>query len=159
MKQLWAPWRLEYIVGPKEGECFLCRMLREDKDRENLVLRRGATCAIVMNRFPYSNGHLMVCPNRHIADLTDLTREERAEMMDRITQSIEALRKTVHPHGFNVGANLGKVAGAGLEAHLHMHIVPRWESDTNFMPVLGQTKVIPQCCYELWDQLQPLLND
>jgi len=158
MKRLWAPWRLEYICKEKEDECFLCRILASDLDRENLLLKRGATCAILMNRFPYSNGHLMVCPNRHVANIDLLTPEEKMETMDLMADAIRALRETIQPEGFNVGINLGQAAGAGLKEHLHTHIVPRWTGDTNFMPVMDDVRVIPQSLLELWDQLYPTLN-
>lgn len=159
MKRLWAPWRLKYIREEKEDECFLCRILAGDADRENLLLKRGPTCAILMNRYPYSNGHLMVCPNRHVADIDSLSSEERLETMDLVAAAVRALRETVQPEGFNVGINLGQAAGAGLEEHLHTHIVPRWTGDTNFMPVIGDARVIPQALQELWDRLLPVLND
>ena len=158
MKRLWAPWRLEYIVGDKEEGCFLCRILAEDNDRENLVLKRGRLCAVVMNRYPYNNGHLMVCPYRHVSGLGDLSSAERLATMDLVAECIDALKQTVHPDGLNVGINLGRAAGAGLEEHIHSHIVPRWNGDTNFMPVMDDVKVIPQGLLELWDVLQPVLN-
>ncbi|MBN1672276.1 MAG: HIT domain-containing protein [Kiritimatiellae bacterium] len=158
MERLWAPWRLEYVRKPDKGGCFLCRILASADEREELLLKRGKSCAVVMNRYPYNNGHLMALPIRHIADAGELTPEERLEMMDLTVDAIAALRKAVCPDGFNVGFNIGKVAGAGLETHLHTHIVPRWNGDTNFMPVLGDTKVIPQSLLELWDELKPLLG-
>ena len=159
MKRLWAPWRLEYIVGDKQEGCFLCRILGDDNDRENLILKRGQLCAVVMNRYPYNNGHLMVCPYRHVAELDDLCGEERLELMDLVADCIKALKQSIRPDGFNVGINLGRAAGAGLEDHIHTHIVPRWNGDTNFMPVMDDVKVIPQGLLELWDVLNPLLNE
>lgn len=160
MENLWAPWRLEYILSDKDGECFLCRILAADRkdDRENLVLKRGSKCAVVLNRYPYNNGHLMVCPIRHLGDFGLLDADERLETMNLVAECIEALRATIHPDGFNTGMNLGRVSGAGLEEHIHTHIVPRWNGDTNFMPVLGDIKVVPQYLQELWDQLHPVLN-
>lgn len=158
MKRLWAPWRLEYICGEKDTSCFLCRILAGDRDRDNLVLRRGVTCAVVMNRYPYSNGHLMVCPNRHVAGIGDLTAEEKLETMDLVAEAIRVLKKSIRPEGFNVGINLGQAAGAGLEEHLHTHIVPRWSGDTNFMPVMDDVRVIPQSLAELWDRLEPIFR-
>lgn len=155
MKQFWAPWRMEYILGDKPDGCFLCDIIADDKDRANLLLKRGVTCAVVMNRYPYNGGHLMVLPFRHIAELGDLTSEERLELMDLVDESINVLKKVIYPGGFNVGANLGKVAGAGLEEHLHMHIVPRWEGDANFMPVLSDIRVVPLALLDLWDKLKP----
>ena len=148
-RALWAPWRMEYIAGPRVSGCFLCAMLRRGGDREGLVVFRGRRCAVLMNRYPYNNGHLMVAPRRHVPDLRAMTRAERAEAMDLVGRGIEALRAAVHPDGFNVGLNLGKAAGAGLEGHVHFHIVPRWNGDTNFMPVVADVKVIPQALAEL----------
>ncbi|MBU4460994.1 MAG: HIT domain-containing protein [Verrucomicrobia bacterium] len=155
METLWAPWRIEYIKEAPKGGCFLCDILRAGgDDRVNLVLKRGAVCAVVMNRYPYNNGHLMVAPYRHVARLADLTPEERLETMDLLDRSVEVLTSTIRPDGFNIGINLGRVAGAGLETHLHTHIVPRWNGDTNFMPVIGDTKVIPQALDDLWVTLR-----
>lgn len=149
---------MKYILGSKEKGCFLCDMLPSAQDAENLILKRGKTCFIVMNRYPYNNGHLMVCPLRHVDTLGGLTADERAEMMELTSESVELLQKVVRPDGFNIGINLGEAAGAGLKDHIHMHIVPRWNGDTNFMPVLGKTKVIPQALHELRDQLAAALK-
>jgi ATP adenylyltransferase len=159
METLWAPWRIEYIKEAPKGGCFLCDILRAGgDDRANLVLKRGAACAVVMNRYPYNNGHLMVAPHRHVARLADLTPEERLETMNLLDLSVAALTSAIRPNGFNIGINLGRVAGAGLETHLHTHIVPRWNGDTNFMPVIGDTKVIPQALDDLWATLRPLFD-
>ncbi len=155
MKQLWAPWRMEYILGDKPEGCFLCDIIADDKDRGNLLLKRGMTCAVVMNRYPYNGGHLMVLPFRHLAGVSDLSSDEKVELMDLIDEAITVLKRVISPDGFNVGINLGKAAGAGLEDHLHTHIVPRWEGDTNFMPVLSDTRVVPLALLDLWDQLSP----
>jgi len=153
MKRIWAPWRMKYILGARETGCFLCAMLPDGNDSENLILKRGRTCFIVMNRYPYNNGHLMVCPLRHVDSLGAMTAKERAEMMELTSECVALLQKVMRPDGFNVGINLGAAAGAGLKDHIHIHIVPRWNGDTNFMPVLGQTKVIPQALHELRDEL------
>jgi ATP adenylyltransferase len=158
MKALWAPWRMKYIASGMEDGCFVCRAFEGDDDRENLVLKRGETCGVMMNRYPYSNGHLMICPYRHVGDIVDLNGGEREESMDLLAQSVKALRAVMQPQGFNVGINLGAVAGASLVEHVHTHVVPRWEGDTNFMPVIGDVKIIPQALGELWDLLQPVLN-
>ena len=157
MKNLWAPWRYKWILESCDGvtDCFICDgIAASDKhDRENLVLYRGKNSVIIMNRFPYSNGHTMVAPVRHINDPRFMTDEEWVEL-GRLTQlMLEVLTNTIHPHGFNIGWNIGQIAGAGLEQHLHQHIVPRWGGDTNFMPVLGKTKVISQDLWESYDQL------
>lgn len=158
-RALWAPWRMEYIrskrAGPDPG-CFLCIGPRSDRDEANLVLRRGARCYVIMNLYPYNNGHLMVAPYRHLSDLDGLTPAESAELMALTQRSIAALRKWGRPQGFNVGFNIGAVAGAG-ESHLHQHIVPRWGGDTNYMPVLGETKVIVQHLRESYRQLKKLI--
>lgn len=158
MKRLWAPWRMEYILADKRDECFLCHAATDENDRQNLLLKRGSDGAIVLNRFPYSNGHLMVFPYRHLADLHGLSSDEKLELMDLLDLSVEVLRQTINPDGFNIGVNLGEAAGAGLADHLHIHVVPRWNGDTNFMPVLDDTRVIPQSLLDMWDQLHPVLN-
>jgi ATP adenylyltransferase len=155
MDALWAPWRMDYIKGEREEGCFLCRMLSEDRDEDNLVLFRGGECAVVMNRYPYNNGHLMITPRRHLRHLRDLTASEQAALMALTSRSVEVLRDAVNAEGFNVGLNLGRCAGAGLEDHLHVHVVPRWAGDTNFMPVLGETKVIPQALADVYRELAP----
>ena len=152
-RPLWAPWRIEYIRGEKEDGCFLCRMFAEDTDRENLVLFRGKTCVISMNRYPYNSGHLMVSPIRHIAGLDELTAEEDKEFSELTRRAVAALRGALQPEGFNIGINLGAAAGAGLKDHLHRHIVPRWVGDTNFMPVIGDTHVVPEALLETYDLL------
>ena len=154
MNALWAPWRMEYILGPKDGECFLCAAARSTDDRACHVVRRGEGCFALLNRYPYNNGHLMVAPYRHVRGLAEMTPAERIELMELASGLVERLRETIRPEGFNLGLNLGKVAGAGLESHLHLHIVPRWNGDTNFMPVLADTKVIPQALDELWARLR-----
>lgn len=133
-------------------------MFRASDDPGNHVLWRGPTCAVVMNRYPYTGGHLMVCPYRHIAELSDLTREERMEMMDLTEKCLKVLRQVMKPQGFNVGYNLGAAAGAGLKDHLHQHIVPRWVGDTNIMPVLGGVTVVPQALQDLYVQLKPAFD-
>lgn len=158
MDTLWAPWRMEYIRQPKTEGCFLCANFRSSEDRANLVLHRGKTCGLVMNRYPYNNGHLMVAPYRHIAGMHEMTDDERLEMMKLSDRAIAALRSVARPDGFNLGVNLGRVAGAGLETHLHLHVVPRWNGDTNFMPVVGCTKIVPQALEELGEQLRAALG-
>jgi len=147
IKHLWAPWRLQYIQNTnaeKEKGCIFCSIPKEpsENDQKNLLLFRGEKAFVMLNKFPYNNGHLLVIPYRHIADFEQLNSGEKLEMMDLIEKSIRALKKAFHPQGFNVGMNLGRVAGAGIDDHIHFHIVPRWNGDTNFMPVVGQTKVI-----------------
>jgi ATP adenylyltransferase len=153
-RPVWAPWRIDYIRGEKEGECFLCRMFAETKDRENLILFRGETCAVTMNRFPYNSGHLMVAPTRHIAGLDELSPDEDREFSELTKRAVAALRTALQPEGFNIGINLGQVAGAGLADHLHRHVVPRWNGDTNFMPVLGGPRVIPEALDATYEVLK-----
>jgi ATP adenylyltransferase len=157
-KTIWAPGRIEYILSDKAGGCFLCKLFAENHDRDNLLLRRGKTCAVVMNRYPYTSGHLMVTPYRHLEHLKDMTAEERLEMTDRSIEAVEILKAELKPDGLNLGYNLGEAAGAGLKDHIHQHIVPRWNGDTNFMPVLSGTRVMPQALLEQYDVLYPLFN-
>ena len=145
---LWAPWRMGYILGSRRGGCFLCRALR-DRSPDSFVVRRGRRAFVTLNIYPYSNGHLLVVPNRHVADLEALTPAEEREMTALLRRSLVALKKLLRPHGFNVGLNLGRAAGAGIATHLHVHVVPRWDGDTNFMPALAGAKVMPQSLEEL----------
>ncbi|MFH0878697.1 MAG: HIT domain-containing protein [Lentisphaerota bacterium] len=153
MKRLWAPWRMSYIAGIKSKGCFLCDMFNSRADRSHLIIHRGATCVLVMNRYPYNGGHLMVAPVRHLDSFDAMTDAEMLEMMKMTRLAMQALRKVCHPHGFNVGINLGEAAGAGLKDHIHTHVVPRWNGDTNFMPVFADIKVMPQTLEEMRDQL------
>ncbi len=158
MKRLWTPWRIAYLKAPKGAEtggCIFCDKIRADpsKDRENLLLLRGQRAFVTMNLYPYTNGHLMVAPNEHRGELEALDGETLKEMMLLVSKSIRALRQTLKPHGFNVGANLGRVAGAGVEDHLHFHIVPRWNGDTDFMTVIADTRKIPELLTETYDNL------
>ena len=154
MKYLWAPWRMQYIESPKDDSCIFCLPRPVDEDRQRLVLFRGKESFVIMNRYPYSNGHLMVAPYRHIADLEDFTTEEMAEMHVLLVKCRTALGRAMAPQGFNVGMNLGEVAGAGIADHLHLHIVPRWKGDTNFMPVFADTRVVPQHLEETYKILE-----
>lgn len=144
MDQLWAPWRLEYIQGAEEGECIFCVDDNSLDNRERLILVRRKFCYLMMNRYPYSNGHLMVAPYRHLGDTSDLEEGEVLEIHQLMIESQAALRDVCAAQGFNVGWNLGRAAGAGIADHIHMHIVPRWGGDNNFMSVLADTRVIPQ---------------
>lgn len=147
---IWAPWRMGYINTIKKKSCFLCYSFRSKKDEENFVVYRGNHSFVIMNIYPYNNGHLMVSPVRHIKSITSLKKEEEVEIMELIKKSVKVLKKVINPDGFNIGLNLGRTAGAGLENHIHFHIVPRWNGDTNFMPVISNTKVIPQSLQELY---------
>lgn len=155
MKNLWAPWRQEFILGVKEKGCIFCKRLRDDEDRKNLILHRGKTAFVILNRYPYNSGHLMVVPNRHERDLEALTNSELTELMQLTQKCVSVLRKTFAPDGFNIGFNLGKPAGAGIDDHLHVHIVPRFTGDTNFLPVIGKTKLQSIGLEEVLDFLAP----
>ncbi|MFA5857676.1 MAG: HIT domain-containing protein [Elusimicrobiota bacterium] len=146
MKNLWAPWRMTFIETHKHVKgCVFCRYLRERmNDVKNHVLYRGRTCFVVMNLYPYNNGHLMVMPKRHIGDITKLTKSEYAELMALSIKAVKVIKRVLKPEGYNIGMNIGAVSGAGIADHLHMHIVPRWYADTNFMPVVAGIKVMPQ---------------
>jgi len=135
---------MEYIYKGKEEGCFICKAVSQKPSSKNLVLKKFNRVLIIMNRFPYNTGHLMIAPIAHKGDIETLTEEEKEELMEALVESVKVLKKTMKPEGFNVGINLGRIAGAGLDQHLHIHIVPRWGGDTNYMPVLSETKVIPQ---------------
>src|SRR2546425_1909675 len=143
-ERLWAPWRLEYIKGPKDEECIFCAGPAAGDDRGKYIVRRGEQCFAMLNAYPYNNGHLMVSPYRHVASIEELGEPELLELMTLTQASLAALRRAYAPEGFNIGVNQGKIAGAGMEHHVHLHIVPRWGADTNFMPVVGDTRVLPQ---------------
>ncbi len=150
MKRIWAPWRMKYITeASREKGCIFCKKIKGKKgDKEGLVIARGKRSFVVLNLYPYTNGHLMVAPFRHIASLEKLRKGEIAEMMELTQKAIKALKRCYNPDGFNVGFNLGTAAGAGVKDHIHLHIVPRWAADTNFMPVLCNTKIIPESLEE-----------
>lgn len=157
MEHLWAPWRMAYIdpSGAKEQGCIFCVKPEEDRDEENLILNRGARCFVLMNLFPYNNGHLMIAPYAHVPDIERLDAETLTEMMLTAQKSLAALRAAMRPDGFNMGINQGTVAGAGIADHVHFHVVPRWNGDTNFMPVLADTKVMPDYLQNTYRQLKP----
>jgi len=157
MEYLWAPWRVEYIERHAESGCILCQTPGEDSDEANLILYRGQHNFMIMNAFPYNPGHLMVAPYRHIGDLQDLTKEEAKEHFDIVKKGLGLVKEAMKPAGFNIGLNVGKVAGAGIAEHLHTHIVPRWQGDTNFMPVLSDTKVMSEGLSPLYQKLRARL--
>jgi ATP adenylyltransferase len=145
---------MEYILSSKEPGCIFCDKPQQSNDRENLIVHRGSHCFVIMNKYPYNNGHLMIVPYHHEAQIENLTAAENQEMMALLQDSAAALKKVMSPHGFNIGMNVGKTAGAGIDAHLHFHLVPRWDGDTNFMPVVGHTKVISEGLWETWEKLR-----
>jgi ATP adenylyltransferase len=157
MDPLWAPWRLSYVAtakAPTAGDpCFICKGLADDDDRAHLIALRTALSVVVLNRFPYNNGHLLIAPRQHKGRLDELTPEELLETMETLRRMVGVLDELMHPNGYNIGLNLGHAAGAGLPGHLHWHIVPRWHGDTNFMPVLADVKVIVQSLDALYDLL------
>ena len=157
-ERLWAPWRLEYIQGEKPDECIFCARPEAGDDRANLVLHRGERCFAMLNAYPYSNGHLMVAPYEHVPSIEDLDAATAGEVMALAQESIGALREAYGPDGFNLGINQGKIAGAGVEDHVHLHVVPRWGGDTNFMPVIASTRVLPQRLEESYDSLKGLFG-
>ena len=157
MEYIWAPWRIEYIQMAAGGGCILCQKPREDNDEANFVLYRGQHNFMILNAFPYNPGHLMVAPYRHIANLQDLTDEETREFFEIIKKGLWLLTEVMKPAGFNIGLNVGKVAGAGIADHIHTHIVPRWQGDTNFMPVLSDTKVISEAVSGTYKKLKAKL--
>jgi len=154
MEQIWAPWRMEYIRMEKPKGCFLCDEPNEDDDESNFILYRGKWNFVVMNNYPHNPGHLLVAPYRHIDALEKLPKRELYEHNDIIVKAIKVLKEAFNPTGFNVGMNIGSVAGAGTADHIHTHIVPRWQGDTNFMPVIGGLRVIPEAVTETYRKLK-----
>ncbi len=156
-ERIWAPWRLAYVKDASKDsadECIFCAKPSADDDESNLIVHRGERCFVILNLYPYTNGHLMVAPYEHTASLPDLDADTVAEMMALAQRSMRLLEVTYEPHGYNVGFNQGRVAGAGVEHHIHMHVVPRWGGDTNFMPVLADVRVMPQTLEQTYDALQ-----
>jgi ATP adenylyltransferase len=159
MEQLWAPWRMQYISKADQVEgCIFCVFPAEQNDEDRLILHRGERAYVILNAFPYSNGHLMVTPYRHTADLNDLDDAEMLEMMALTRKSVNLLKKAFRPDGFNIGINMGRVAGAGIADHVHIHVVPRWSGDTNFMPVLGDVRVIPESLQAVYRALKQAME-
>lgn len=160
MERLYSPWRSQYIDGlGNTDDCFLCKALNEKDDEKNLVLYRGENAFVILNLFPYNAGHLMVCPNKHIGDFTLIDSQTLCEISFLTQKMVKLLKNVLKPDGFNIGYNIGKPSGAGLETHIHKHIVPRWNGDTNFMPVLGETRVISHDLKEIYMKLKEGLED
>jgi ATP adenylyltransferase len=165
MEKLWSPWRSQYIDSFKDNNCkkegcIFCERQNQNIDDEgSLVIYKGKYTFIIMNLYPYNSGHLMVVPYRHTSNFLSFSKEENEEIMDNLQLAQLALQKTMQPHGYNIGANLGKVAGAGIDEHIHFHIVPRWNGDTNYLPVLGETRVISQDLYVTKANLQKAVNE
>lgn len=155
MERLWAPWRIEYILGPKPDECVFCLPERTDEDEARLILYRGKNAFVVMNKFPYNNGHLMVTPYRHLSCLTQLSPKEHHEVADLVQACTDILLRIFTPDGINIGLNIGEAAGAGIQEHLHYHLVPRWNGDHSFMAVMSETMVIPEHLRSTYNRLKP----
>lgn len=155
MERLWTPWRMEYIksAGRQEG-CIFCDLPAQNNDEPTLILARGELSFVIMNKFPYNTGHVMIAPFRHIADMRDLNADEIAEMMMWSQRCMSALDESMRPHGFNVGVNQGLVAGAGIIDHIHLHVVPRWGGDTNYMTTVAGVKVLPEMVSQTYDRLK-----
>ena len=155
--RIWAPWRLAYVTDASkdiEEECIFCAKPEAEDDEANLIVHRGKGCFVMLNLFPYTNGHLMVAPYEHVARLQDLPPETLAEIMTMAQRAMSRLESVYEPHGYNVGFNQGRIAGAGVEHHIHMHVVPRWAGDNNFMPVIADTKVMPQTIEQSFEALK-----
>lgn len=164
MELLWAPWRLSYVqkvTKSKRERCFICDAFNDvpENDRKNLLLHRGKKALVILNRFPYNTAHLMVCPVRHTGDFESLLPEEMLEIDELLKKAIRVIKKAYNPDGFNIGLNLGKVSGGSVDTHIHYHVVPRWSGDTNFMPVIGEVKVIPQALGETYDILKKVWSE
>ena len=155
MERLWAPWRIDYLTQEKPAGCIFCQ---EGNDRDRLILMTGPLTLIMLNRYPYVNGHLMVAPRRHTADLAGLSDAEMLELFRRVALCQDALSRSCAPDGFNIGINLGKAAGAGVEEHLHLHVVPRWNGDSNFMSAVADRRVIPEALMASYDRLLPYFS-
>lgn len=155
METMFAPWRMEYLVCEKQEGCVFCKCSTRCDD---YIVFEGKTCFVMLNRYPYVNGHLMIIPQRHLGDISELTMEERSEIFALLDTSVKVLRDAMKPNGFNVGMNLGKAAGAGIAEHVHVHIIPRWEGDTNFMSVVGHVRVVPEDLATTAEKLAPLFR-
>lgn len=158
MKQLWSPWRLEYILGPKPDACVFCLPKGTEEDEERLVVHRGMWNFVIMNKFPYNNGHIMVTPYRHLMDIAALTPEESSELFHLLQIGTIVLRQRFSPQGINIGLNLGEAAGSGIREHLHFHLVPRWNGDSSFMAVMDEVRVIPEHLRSTYAALKPLFK-
>ncbi len=158
MKVLWAPWRLDYILGPKPDSCVFCIPPHTQEDKERYILYRGQHCYVIMNKYPYNNGHLMVTPYEHIMDFTALKTEAAHEMMDLLQTCTAILKEHFHCQGINIGLNLGEAAGAGIREHLHFHLVPRWNGDSSFMAVMDEVRMVPEHLDSSYKALKPYFD-
>ena len=153
-KTIWAPWRAEFVLGKKEKGCIFCKRLKRKDSVKNLILYRGKKSFVILNKYPYNPGHAMVVPKRHVAHIEKLTAVEAAEFFELTRLTVKAMKKALKPHSLNIGMNLGRSSGAGIPEHLHMHIVPRWNGDTNFMPVIGLTKIVSVPLEPIYDAIK-----
>ncbi len=160
MKNLWAPWRMDYILSDKEEDgCIFCPGDDRKKDKERLILYTGDNSMVIMNKYPYSNGHLLVAPVKHVYELEDLSDEENLDLICMVKKTVSILKQTMKPEGINVGLNIGSAAGAGIEEHMHFHVVPRWNGDNNFMTVINDIRLIPEHIKETYNNLFPYFRD
>jgi len=153
MNKIWAPWRIKYISMHKQKRCIFCLKHNKKTDKQKFVILRGEYSFSLLNIYPYNNGHFMVCPKRHIKDIEQLTKEELADLFEVLKKTKKIIEKTLKPQGYNIGINVGRISGAGVDKHLHIHVVPRWKGDTNFMPVVSDTKVVSQSLKDLYNKL------
>ena len=153
MNVIWAPWRMEYILSGKEQHCIFCELPKQERDRDNLILYRSVHSFVIMNRYPYNNGHILVVPYRHVSALEGLDDAVLLDFMKVTRHSVASIRKAFMPDGFNIGINIGRIAGAGMEEHVHLHMVPRWAGDTSFMTVFDEVRVIPEHIMSTYDKL------
>ncbi|RMH60887.1 MAG: HIT domain-containing protein [Calditrichaeota bacterium] len=161
MEHMWAPWRMAYIAGEEEkiDGCIFCAFPEKNDDERYLIVYRSQYCFVILNKFPYNNGHVMVVPYRHTHDLLALTPVEQQDCQQTLNKAIRALRTVYNPEGINMGMNMGRAAGAGIEEHIHYHLVPRWNGDTNFMPVVSGTKVISESLRQTWEKMRAAMED
>lgn len=158
LNKLWAPWRIKYIVGHKTRGCVLCAIQKQKSDKKSLIIFRSRYCFVVLNKFPYNNGHLMIVPYRHVGAIEKISMAEFSDMNSAMVRAIQLLKVVLNPQGYNIGLNIGKCSGAGIDKHVHMHIVPRWQGDTNFMTIVNDTRVISQSLNELYLKLKQCLH-
>ena len=155
MERLWAPWRIDYILNEKPSDCIFCVSSDQEQDRDRLILYRTGLSLVMLNRYPYNNGHMMIAPFRHTADMNELSIAEMLDLFAALRLCRNVLEKTAAPQGFNIGINLGKAAGAGVDDHIHIHIVPRWNGDTNFMSVISDVRIMPENLLKTYEKLLP----
>ncbi len=154
IKRLWAPWRITYILTPKLKKCLFCTVAKQKNDRENLILERRKNCFVILNKYPYNNGHIMIVPYKHTSSLEELDNKTLLEMMKIAQKYLIKMKKIMKAEGFNIGINIGKIAGAGIKEHIHLHIVPRWNGDNNFMPVLANHRIISESLESVYKKLK-----